>query len=187
MIDIVFPEKNEKEFLEIADRLGIELCFAYKNKEGFIGKFKNSEILIVKFKDRASIEKKQDIVFGFEFAEPYDSLHYRRSGLSQVLCKLANEKEVNLAVPFSMFNSIKHLGRLKANAKMMQKYKNKIILCSFASSPYEMRAFHELLSFAIVFGFRPENAKKALNNLELLIDKKRKQKEGKLFKHFEIK
>jgi len=187
MIDIVFPDKNEKKFLEIADKLGIELCFAYKNKNEFIGKFKNVDINIVKFKDRASIEKKPDIVFGFEFIEPYDSLHYRRSGLSQVLCKLANEKEVALGIPFSMFNSVKHLGRLKANAKMIQKYKNKMILASFANSPYEMRAFHELLSFAVVFGFRPENAKKGLNNLELLIEKKRKQKEGKLFKHFEIK
>jgi len=181
MIDIVFPEKNEKEFLEIANRLGIELCFAYKTKEGFIGKYKDIEISIVKFKDRASIEHKPDIVFGFEFVEPYDSLHYRRSGLNQVLCKIANEKDVAFGIPFSMFSNSKQLGRLKANIKMMQKYKNKVIIASFAHSPYEMRAFHELLSFGIVFGFRPENAKKALNNLEILIDKKTKKKEGSFF------
>jgi RNase P/RNase MRP subunit p30 len=58
------------------------------------------------------------------------------------------------------------LGRIMQNIKLARKYKMKIKLASFARNPYELRDCNDLLSFGILVGLHPSEAKKALT-LEL--------------------
>ena len=127
--DIVLPNNNEAEFIEVALRLGIKkLYFLYDfdnyNKEktqeiiqnhkinieiGFIVNqknlnktFKESRLLVVKSsdKDRFFIEsKKIKLVYGFEEVYKKDYINQRMSGLNHIICELA--KKNNVVVGFS--------------------------------------------------------------------------------------
>ncbi|MBW2970027.1 hypothetical protein KY319_02795 [Candidatus Woesearchaeota archaeon] len=169
MQDIVFPNKNEKEFIEMAKKLGIdELIFAYKKKEDFYTKKENIKITNTLYTEpnkirkgttticnasREAIERGASIVYGFETIEPKEHTHYRKSGMNQVLCKLATNKKVKIGFAFStILNNHGQkraiiLGRMMQNIKFCKKYKTPIIIASFAANPYEMRAEAELKAF----------------------------------------
>jgi RNase P/RNase MRP subunit p30 len=162
MIDIVFPNKNEQEFEEMAKKLGIELLFVYKDN-------KNAKALLVEPKDvrkthdkkimaictasREAIEREADIVYGFELLETREHTHYRASGMNQVLCKLAADKKVKIGFSFSeILNTYGQkraiiMGRMAQNIMFCQKYKTPIKIASFATEPYQMRAEAELKAF----------------------------------------
>lgn len=126
--DIVIPDKNEEEFIEIASKLGIKkLYFLYdfdgygknNNKSDFKTKInietwpianqknmnvalQHSKLLVAKSsdKDRFFIEsKKIKLIYGFEESQRKDYLHQRASGLNHILCELARKN--NVAVGFS--------------------------------------------------------------------------------------
>src|SRR3990172_8954225 len=98
MIDIVFPNKNEEEFIEMAKKLGIAgLIFAYKNEfyekktdipitnalfvePKNISKSKQLGVPSICTASREAIERGANIVFGFELLEEKDHTHYRKSG-----------------------------------------------------------------------------------------------------------
>ena len=126
-IDIVFPNKNEKKFIELAEKLGWNgLCFVYKNKlkenkekikklsketklKLFIGTInsKNADLSITSSseKDQRILEKSPpDLLFGLEFLAKKDPMHFRASGLNQVLCKLAKKNKVIIAIPLKLIN-----------------------------------------------------------------------------------
>ncbi len=101
------------------------------------------------------------IVYELESLENYDSLHYRRSGLNQVLCTLAAQH--NIIVGFS-FAQLLHapqfkmpylLGRMMQNVRFARKYAFQTKLASFAQTPYEMRAYHDLMSLGKCIGMHP--------------------------------
>ncbi|MAG07983.1 hypothetical protein CMO89_00775 [Candidatus Woesearchaeota archaeon] len=129
-IDIVFPNGNEKSFIELAEKLGYKgLCFVCKSK-GFNRNFfeklsqesriklsfallakadelrkakKLSEIVFVKSsdKDRNAIERNKDfILYGLESGARRDFIHHR-AGLNQVISKLAYKNNVKIAFSFS--------------------------------------------------------------------------------------
>ena len=120
MIDVVFPNKNEEEFIEMAKKLGINgLIFAYKNKNEFyekkadiqitnalfaepkdITKAKQYKVPAICTASREAIERGANIVFGFELSEAKEHTHYRQSGLNQVLCKIATDKKVSIGFSF---------------------------------------------------------------------------------------
>lgn len=144
--DIVFPDRNEKEFLEIAEKLGFEaLVFVYDNpnkipqklpasklktktallaKEKEIQKPRNkAELILYKStgNDRWVFEKSEaDIIFGLEEAQKKDFMHHRASGLNQVLCRIASKKGKIIAIPFSAILSSKGMLRAQLIGKMMQ-------------------------------------------------------------------
>ena len=167
MQDIVFPNKNEEEFIQMAEKLGIkELIFVYKDKKDFYNKPGITNALLVEPKDirkthdkgimavctasREAIERQADIVYGFEMLEAKEHTHYRQSGLNQVLCKLATDKKVKIGISFSqILNTYGQkratiLGRMMQNIKFCKKYKTPMITASFATNPYEMIAEAEL-------------------------------------------
>ncbi len=186
MIDIVFPNKNEEEFIEMAKKLGIAgLIFAYKNKNEFyekktdipiinalfteprnISKAKQLGVPSICMASREAIERGTNIVFGFELLEEKDHTHYRRSGLNQVLCKLAADKKVAIAFSFSTIlqytgqKRAQLLGRIMQNITFCQKYKTPMKTASFATNPYEMRAPADLAAFFKELGM--QNPEKAL-------------------------
>ncbi len=193
MRDVVFPEGNEKEFISMASRLGYNgLCFVYgsaddliKSKEklkksklklffGLKQKSKNKcyDLVAAKAsgKSREMLERKEvDIVYDFENSLKADYIHHRASGLNQVLCKIAREN--NVAVGFSVSSILNSkqkpllLGRIKQNIRLCRKYKVKMVIASFSSKPYELRAVHDLVSLFCLLGTHPSEAKKALNGI----------------------
>ena len=160
MIDVVFPNKNEAEFIEMAKKLGISaLIFAYKNPSEFskhtnalfvepkhIQKARNLGVLSICPASREALERGADIVYGFELLEPKDHTHYRSSGMNQVLCAIAAEKKVrigfSLAEIFSYTGQKRAmlLGRIMQNIRFCQKFKTPMKIASFATEPYGMRA-----------------------------------------------
>jgi hypothetical protein len=184
MIDIVFPNKNEAEFIEMAKKLGISgLVFAYKQPSEFckydaanalfvepkhIQKARQSEALAICMGSREAIERGADIVFGFELQEGKEHTHYRLSGLNQVLCALATEKNVRIGFSFSaILNSYGQkraqlIGRMAQNIIFCRKFKTPVKIASFATSPYEMRAPAELNAFFSQLGMDSQQMQNAL-------------------------
>lgn len=188
MHDVVFPQGNEEDFLKIAEKLGIKsLTFVYSDAKEFY--IKKSEIKYdcavlcqpqkipaMKSKKtpylcpagRDAIERGAPLTFNFEITEDKDHTHYRRSGLNQVLCKLATQK--NVVIGFSLHTLLSSegrkratiMGRIMQNIIFLRKYKTNVKIASFATNPYEMRAPSEIVSLFISMGMRPEEAKKAL-------------------------
>ncbi len=192
MIDFVFPNGNEEQFILMAIKLGYDsLCLVYDHDVD-INKYKNNKIKIyygliynakLKYKtrpdfiiaqssesDRSLIEqKKANIIFGFEESSKKDKMHQRFSGLNQVLAQLMHDKGIAYGINFSTIlksgpaaRSVL-LGRIKQNIVLMRKYRLKTVLASLASSPYEMRSPHDLASLAVSLGMHPKEAKDALN------------------------
>jgi len=186
MIDIVFPNKNEKQFVQIAEKLGIkQLIFVYKSEKEFytekskveitnallveaskVRKTQDKKILTVCKASREAIERKADIVYGFELQEGKDKTHYRLSGLNQVLCKLATRKKVKIGLSVSELLVVKGqvvtMGRMMQNIRLCTKYKTPMKIASFASNPYQMRSSEDLTALFKQLGMQPNQIKQAL-------------------------
>jgi|TARA_Y100000310_G_C20637754_1_gene792123 RNase P/RNase MRP subunit p30 len=87
--------------------------------------------------------KKVDILLSPELNKKQDSLHYRKSGLNQVLCKLAKENDMAIGFDFSLLLNSKErgkiLGRMMFNYKICKKYNVKMVFSSFAKNKFELR------------------------------------------------
>ncbi|MFC1800807.1 RNase P subunit p30 family protein [Nanoarchaeota archaeon] len=203
MYDIVFPKNNENEFIKIAKELGYtNLCFVYNLNEfkkatdgnfaGIITDEKNLNkakkladfvILQSSDKDRHLIESgKAEIIFNLETTSRKDFIHHRASGLNQVLCTLLNKKEVAIAFSFNtilksegMLRS-QIMGRMMQNIRFARKYKFNLLFASFAQSPFEMRAPHDLIAFAETLDMHPSEAKAAIKNTKTTIQQITKKK-----------
>ena len=190
-VDIVFPNGNEKEFVKIAEKLGIKgLVFAYPYEKNLKKELKydtklklylgvladhktihkaRADIILVKSpsNDRAIFNKKAaNIVFGLESGKREGFMHHRNSGLNQVLCKLANKNKIVIGISFSLImeseNPEKIMGRISQNIRFCRKYKVKTVLASFTDDPYMLRAEHDMQSLGIVLGMHPKEAKDSL-------------------------
>ncbi|MBI4146495.1 hypothetical protein HY489_04110 [Candidatus Woesearchaeota archaeon] len=179
MIDVVFPDGNESEFLAMAKRLGIDgLLFVYRKRTSAAGRVgllvdasgvsraRDAGFLTVCLASREAVERGADLVFGFELVEGRDPTHFRRSELNQVVCRLASDKGVQIGFSFasvlasSGMQRAVLLGRLMQNVRLCEKYGVRVRLASFASSPWQMRAPAEMVSLFSELGVR--NARKYL-------------------------
>ncbi len=174
MFDIVFPKGNERDFIEMAVCLGYSgLIFVYNEKSDFFTE--KSPIKIVNallvppnkiekahsagalaFCDgdaRTAIERGADVVFGMEVSDDRDKTHYRRSGLNQVLCRIASENKVAIGFSFAKILSASNVERVKLMGRMMQnillckKFKTSVRIGSFANDPFGMRSPADLSAF----------------------------------------
>lgn len=172
MMDIVFPDKNEKEFAEMAEKLGYSgLCFIYPEpkkaedlkldtkleiKTGIVckEKIKKAEIVLLKSNNRSLIKKKPNFVFGIEGKN--DSMHKRDSGLDPAVCKDLAQFKVGYVVSFFEILEADDreglIGRIMQNIRLCRKYKVQMIMASFARKPIEMRNQSDMASFARVIG-----------------------------------
>ena len=181
--DFVFPDNNEEKFLEIASKLGYnKLIFTYNYGES-LGKIRektkcleNKEVkvelallslpknirkaqklakyVLVQNSERFVFEKHKNlIVFNLEDSGKKDFIHHRSSGLNHVLCKLAEENNITVALSFNLILKAdpmlraKLLGRMEQNIKLCRKYNVKTLIASFAADPYEMRGYKDLNIF----------------------------------------
>ncbi|MBS3126509.1 hypothetical protein J4453_03665 [Candidatus Woesearchaeota archaeon] len=127
--DIVYPDKNEKEFIQMAEKLGYgALVFAYplpsipsslpsgRNVKLFraadasfreLNKAKKEVDFVFCEKDLNSQlvfeGRMADLIYGFGLHEKQDPLHQRASELNQILCKLAAKNKVAVGFPFRAF------------------------------------------------------------------------------------
>ena len=151
MIDVVFPDKNEKDFIDVAEALGYTgLIFVYEHKfpsqkEKFKTKLKIHDALLVQPKKVISVKNKSalvfvqaeednrfvlekarpDMVFAFEEAQKRDFMHQRGSGLNHILCRLAKENVVKIGFSFnSVLNS-----RGMTQAQILGRMHQNIQLC----------------------------------------------------------
>ncbi len=117
---------------------------------------------------RAALENKRvKVLLSPEYEGKNDSLHFRNSGLNQVLCKLA--KKNNIAIGFN-FNDILNndkltkiniLGKMMQNVRLCRKYKVRMIVGSFAKDKYELRSLDSLRAFASCIGMDGREVKNA--------------------------
>jgi len=191
-IDIVFPSGNEEEFIEFGKKLDCNgLIFLYEKFDKkvldkvkklnsskfslYTGLVADKQIskkgfdLVFSKGSRAHFENKNvDYMFSLEDNNKKDSMHFRSSGLDQVLCKLAFEK--NMCVCFSFNDILKSnkrellFGRMMQNVKFCRKYKVEMLVASFARNPYEMKFWKDLISFGVCLGMHFSEAKGAVLN-----------------------
>jgi hypothetical protein len=163
MIDVVFPDGNEQEFIAMAKKLGYKgICFVYEKPlvkfesdfpifSGAVckNKLKNADFVFLNSNDRQLIRKKPTAVFGIEGTR--DFIHQRDSGLDHVICKEMHKYNVGYMISFSaVLNSSERerfFGRVMQNIMLCNKYHVKIMIASFAKQPNEMRNPDDLVSF----------------------------------------
>jgi ribonuclease P/MRP protein subunit RPP1 len=107
--------------------------------------------------NRAALEnKKVDILLSPELNDRKDNFHYRKSGLNQVLCKLAKKNDIAIGFDFALLLKSKErakiLGRMFFNYKLCKKYKVKMVFDSFSKNKFDqrnedcMRVFERILA-----------------------------------------
>ncbi len=190
-IDIVFPNKNEQEFISVAKKLKYSsLCLIYdeksinsvkriKNNElniyyGFVGDKciknppKQTDLIIVNSNNRRFFVNEASYVYGIE--EEDDYIHQRAGGLNDGLFKLM--KEMKIGYMFTLNSIITSgdrqavLGRIMQNIRLCQKYSVDILLVSGAKDPKEMKNPCDIESLAKLAGI--SDIKKMWHNLEIM-------------------
>jgi RNase P/RNase MRP subunit p30 len=218
-VDLVFPNGNELEFAQMAERLSYPgVCFVYEynkfkpaadiladiSKSGHNFKLAVYSGIICIPKDiqkarnkadfiicndteniRETVEKdRPDVLFGMEMQKKRDYMHQRNSGLNQVVCDIANSKNVAFGISFKCILEARNkqilLGRIMQNIRLYKKYKSKIVFASFAEKPMQMRSPKDLASFLIAIGIESKSAKMSLAELNCIIERNKKIKEKKL-------
>tara|TARA_Y100000310_G_scaffold193072_1_gene193030 strand:+ start:647 stop:1156 length:510 start_codon:yes stop_codon:yes gene_type:complete len=119
--------------------------------------------------NRAAVEcKNVDVLLCPERNRKGDGLHQRRSGLNQVLCKLARKNKVAIGFSFNLVLSAKGkerakiIGRMRQNVRLCRKYQADMVLGSFAARKYELRSRDCLKAFGFVLGMTGKEVKNAL-------------------------
>lgn len=199
MFDIVFAqsEKEKKEFWKKAQELGFNgLIFiedfgqntgaeavliktdnANELKKQILASKKKYDIIAVLGSNdeinRIAAESQISILLNPEHSRKQDFMHYRNSGLNQVVCNLVAKNNISIAINFSEFSAIKSnkekaqvLGRIMQNAKLCRKFKAKMLIASFAKSPDKMASISELKNFALSAGMSNSQAKEAFESLK---------------------
>lgn len=165
MRDYVIANGTEKEFVAMAEKLGYSELVFIGNID--VAKLK-SKIKLSSSKrifksnpaqDRNLIESKRaDVIFEFEQEKRKDSMHFRSSGMNQVIAKLMKEKNVAYGLSFSQVLDASQeqravlIGRMMQNLRFCKKYGVKVVIASFARDPYEMRDYKDLVAFARTLG-----------------------------------
>ncbi len=163
---------DKKKIEELSEDTDIKIKMGFKTDIKNIQKFKRFGFTVIEATDKSRhiIEKcKPNLIYNLELIGKKDFIHHRNSGLNQVLCKLANKNKVIVGINFNNFLKETKLrkdiiiGRIQQNIKLCRKYKVKMLIASFATTPYEMRNPQDLLSFCVVLGMHPKEAKESLS------------------------
>ena len=166
MFDVVMPNNNEEEFIDVGLALGYsEICFLVQDMD--YG-YKNDKIIIKRAcliksaADMSKAKKRFDYIFAdasrsaFESnidyiinAEDYpgrDSFHYRKTAFNQVHAKLARENSIKIVFSFAKLidadlrGKQRILGRMMQNALVARKYKVAIASFTLTKDPERMRS-----------------------------------------------
>lgn len=208
MYDIVIPNKNEKEFIKIAQLLGYKGLFflyssdsfeEYKHKapiEIYSGIICRTEDEIRKARKKANIivfqgqgrdlkymleKNAPDIITETELHTNKDFIHHRNSGLNHVLADMMSRNNTAYGISFAMLihNLELTLARLQQNILLHKKSKTKLVIASFARTPYEMRSWRDMAAFLGQLRLHPSVIKQGFNTALTLykLNEKKKSKE----------
>ena len=135
-----------------------------------LGNHKKADLVIIRGNEinRNILENKTvDVLLSPEYGIKKDSLHFRNSGLNQVLCTIAHKNNIAIGFSFSdILNSSQRslvLGRMMQNVRLCRKFKVSMLIASFASNEYEFRSHDSLRAFGLVIGMSPDEVNKALS------------------------
>lgn len=183
LIDIVFPENNEAEFISMAKRLGYDaLVFVYNGKKDLpkcemkllkgiavddrTSGRPNNDVVLARMPTRQLIERlKPDIIYELEQDARKDYMHQRNSGLDHINAAICKKHGMSVGFSFaSLFleHRPRTMGRMKQNIMLCRKYKLHMTIASFARSPYMMRSPHDLASLFITLGMHQKEAQEGI-------------------------
>ncbi len=144
-------------------------------------KGKTPELQIAEARDidearKAAENKSVDIILGVESSPRKDNMHFRNSGINQVICKLCKANNTGIAIPIAeIINSPKRnaiLGRTMQNIKLCRKYKVRMVAASFAKNKLEQRTPQDIESFLRTLGMTAKESKDALTNVKKILQDK---------------
>ncbi|MBI4449323.1 hypothetical protein HY641_04845 [Candidatus Woesearchaeota archaeon] len=189
-IDIIIPDRNEHELIEMAKRLDWDaLCLVYEKRadadhiKGLKSPLplifashieKNASLRLMRGtgEDRTSLERGGfDLYYGMEETARHDRLHHREGGLNHVLCKLMHKHGIVYGINFdSVLNAEATkrailIGRMRQNFKLCADADVPIVVASFATTPYQMRTPHDLRATMLSFGMNTAQAKESILHL----------------------
>ena len=111
--------------------------------------------------NRIALENKNTETLILSHTNKHDRLNQRDSGLNQVLCKIALENNITLAIDMKEVSETKDkkskaiiLSRIIQNIKLIKKYKNKFKLINYKNK-------EQAFSFLLSLGLPTNLAKKA--------------------------
>lgn len=162
--DVVLMEEN-KEATEITRKLGFEKIF-FKNDIKKLG------ILEVKdYNDKRKLIENNslNILLNPHLVTNKDSLHFRNSGMDQIICSLMNKNGIAMAFTLDKINNHVEIGRIMQNIRLCRKYKVKMLFFTFSDNIYGLRAKLDIIAFLQVLGMTPNEAKEALEGLKEFI------------------
>ena len=116
---------------------------------------KNKEKVIVQGRDiefnRKILENKRVNILILNHKIGKDKLKERDSGLNQILCKIARDNNITLAIDFNDITTTdkkqraKILGRIKQNIKLIKKFKNEVIVINSPDDKLSLSALFRVL------------------------------------------
>lgn len=178
MYDIITGSKEQNPYFKETYRLKIHKI----RKVSELNKLSSKDINVVlggtiDLNRKILENKKTDILLSPHCLAKKDKMHFRNSGLNQVLCKIAKKNNIALGISFSqILNSKKRgqeIGRIMQNIKFCQKYGVKIVLGTFAEKKWELRTPKDLISYGLLLGMNPKEAKQSLENIKQIMDEKK--------------
>jgi len=156
---LIFIYSSLGQIKEIRDAgIGIDygVLVLEKNKKNLvkmINKIKNKGFLVLVKAQEESFNRfvlertKADMIFGLEKVHIKDSMHYRRSGLDQTLCRIAATRGKKIVFDFNEVLEPLFLGRIIQNIKFCRKFGVDFLMASMAKMPEEMKSARDLKSF----------------------------------------
>lgn len=165
VVDVVLFEPNESD-KEFAVSLGFNKIYSLQSLK---------KLKIVNGADdetnRKAVENpNNDILLNPHALRSRDFMHSRNCGLNHVLCKLAAENDVAIGFTLDRMYQPNDLARVKLAIKLCRKYKNKIVVFSFAKDVYSMRAVNDIIAFLNVIGMNSGQANEAMKLTEKMIN-----------------
>jgi len=156
-MDIVFPNGNEKKFLEKKE----DVRFIYPFKKGFSSEQPFGFLTTKKLdqftlhkstgNDRPVFERGVSMIYDLELDGRKDFIFQRNSGMNHILARLAHRKGMAVGFNFNSFLGSKRkaelMGRMQQNVRLCEKYGVDFEVASFAKTPSEVIENTYLKSF----------------------------------------
>lgn len=205
MFKVIFSDKNStRKNIENTRKLKKEIGYEYNAVQVILEKFDNSTTNLLN-----NLKNDFDIVIGLGglnktnrffidqtqidflkdphnalFKPKMDFIHHFNSGLNQVLCKAAKEREIDFlfALNFSSGKSkniAKNFGRMNQNLKFARKYKIPTLINFIIEKPNQIKSDIELNGIMSLFDISTEQKKESIDLLEKKINENRFKKSDK--------
>ncbi len=192
MLDFVKPHNNEQDFSELAEILGLKLCFVYDKLTKNTTKFPTA-LIVNRIPDKKDIKdfdflifdsskqprsfasvKQPAIMINCELDSSKDNLIRINSGITDVIAAIMSKNNKIYGINLSNFfyNSLPKdilLRRIAQNIKLCRKYNVPFIPLTLAEEPLDLRNPSDIKSFLSLFQVSPDEVKRALSFFDDII------------------